>query len=111
MSMLFAIRAVLVSDVGRYLVQRGNGAEYINPESLRSLLIPIGLSQTYSLLFRIFAQAVAQYDSDKMALVERLLRKRLQLRVERRIGVQAANSEYFEVERRVTNERYNMAEG
>lgn len=56
--LLFAIRCVLAMSWAKPLLERGTGASYITEDSLRKLILPVGVSERYPRYFAQFAQAI-----------------------------------------------------
>jgi tRNA1(Val) A37 N6-methylase TrmN6 len=75
--LLFALRCILCSDVGRNFIQRGGGASYIVPKDLESLFIPYDAHLVYKDLFLLYVEAVKDRRYEVMEWLERRIQSNL----------------------------------
>jgi tRNA1(Val) A37 N6-methylase TrmN6 len=80
--LLLAMRALLESDAGPSLLERGAGARYITEATIKSLKIPLDLAQIDKSLFWRYRQAVRVGDVDRIRIIEAEFRTRMGLACE-----------------------------
>ncbi|GGB86421.1 hypothetical protein GCM10011352_10410 [Marinobacterium zhoushanense] len=74
---LFSIRSIYANSLGRKLLQKGTGAQYITINSLGELLIPIGVDKKFNDEFYRYKKLCLKNDSSGMEYIEKRLMKRI----------------------------------
>lgn len=77
MALLFSLRVIYSGNMGKHLLVRGSGANYIGREALYKSPIPIGLKNIYPSEFRAYSKAFTSEDVLSTKLIEKSVRDRL----------------------------------
>ncbi len=74
---LFSLRCLYASELGKNFLVRGSGAKYISMDALKKASIPLNLHAEYPSQFQMYQNAVVDADYDKMVIVEQKVRNLL----------------------------------
>jgi tRNA1(Val) A37 N6-methylase TrmN6 len=71
--LLFSLRTLLTSEIGRDLLERGTGATYIAEVDLLNLCVPLDLFKMHRNLYSRYIEALSRRDIGPMLDVEKIL--------------------------------------
>ena len=75
--LLFALRCIVGMSNGPAFLERGTGARYLTGTELRTMSIPLRLSQRYCRAYRKYETAVRKRDILEMCKIEKSIQQRL----------------------------------